>query len=132
MLTTRFGRAPGLLQAKRHAARRRRWYAFLRSQRATISVPPKYISTRWTIWRDFSEWWVDNWNLFKQFFQKETARYKEGKCQTTILTVLGILEVQAAEMKASTVFAVEHTDALCTLINETQTRSFEEDERQVQ
>ena len=59
------------LHAKRQASRRRRWFAFLRSQRKQISVPPKYIPTRWTIWRDCAEWWLDNVDLFKRFVAQE-------------------------------------------------------------
>ena len=66
-----FEKGPGLLHAKKYAARRRRWFAFLRSQKEKLSVPPRYISTRWTIWCDVSNWWFDNIDLYRRFMGKE-------------------------------------------------------------
>ena len=58
-VTQMFDLGPSVLHAKRHASRRRRWFAHLRSIGLRCTVPPKYIKTRWTIWRSCAEWWMD-------------------------------------------------------------------------
>ena len=63
---------------------------------------------------------MDNWDLLKRFLQNEKARYKERKCLTALPAVLSILEGERGVLKASMVFAIEHTDTPCNLINETQ------------
>eukprot|EP00667_Euglena_gracilis_P028315 EG_transcript_35958 len=61
------------LHAKWQASRRRRWFAFPRSENKEISIPPKYISTRWTIWRDCAEWWIEYVDLFKRFVNDDSG-----------------------------------------------------------
>ena len=119
-LTQLFEKGPGLLHAKKYAARRRRWFAYLRSVGANLSLPPKYISTRWCIWRNVCTWWFDYYDHYRRFLEKEKQRYKEGDCPTNIQEVLNILNRRSAEKKATMVFVQEATEDLCTLINESQ------------
>ena len=45
-VTKLFELGPAFLQPKRHAARRRRWFAFLQNAGVAVTLPPKYITTR--------------------------------------------------------------------------------------
>ena len=76
IITQVFEWGPPLLHAKCHAARRRRWFAFLKSKGQKASVPPKHLSTRWVIWQRCADWWIEQIDLFHEFFILEKARYK--------------------------------------------------------
>ena len=83
-LTSLFEKGPGLLHAKRYAARRRRWFAHLVASRRVPSLPVKYLNTRWTIWRDCAEWWIAHWDVFRSFLEGEKLTRKPGTKVNTL------------------------------------------------
>ena len=130
-----FERGYPFLHAKRQAARRRRWFAFLKVEHKRQSIPPKYISTRWTIWRDCAEWYLEYFSLFGRFIVQEI-----GVCFFRCNVVVNVTFPGSAEgekldymknlftkdtpqLLATMAYAVEVTSDLCELINVSQKTS---------
>lgn len=107
-------------------------FAFLREEKRKMTVPPKYLSTRWTIWRDCSEWWLDHLDLFRRFIHQEIGirstamlslsnAFIESNKAVAENPLFKLLTVRVAEMKATLAFTIEETRDICELINLTQT-----------
>jgi hypothetical protein len=116
-----FELGPAMLHAKRYSGRRRRWFAFLHRKKVGRSVPPKYITTRWSIWRTVASWWIDYMDHMHEFLKLEVQRYKADAVPTNLQQLLDLLAVEQSAKKATMVFACEATEIFITAINVAQT-----------
>ena len=57
----------------------------LELENKSISVPPKYINTRWTIWRDCTAWWIDHIDLFRRFMNNDTGLLKKNGGSASVI-----------------------------------------------
>ena len=117
VITTIFEKAPGLLHPKRHASRRRRWFAALRRTGLACSVPVKYIDTRWVVWRTCVEWWVVYYDAFLDFLISEKGRYAADKVPQNIHEMIERMQKSPRALVASMVFMIEETNLLASVLN---------------
>ena len=64
------------MAAKKQAARKRWWKKFLCAQGKEVSMPSKWVDTRWNAWPDVADWWLEHFSLFSCFVELEIKKVK--------------------------------------------------------
>ena len=106
------------LHAKKHGARRRRWFALLKQRNLPRSVPPKWCETRWCGWRDVAKWWLEHIIVFRDFLNAENQRTK-GEVEY-IVKLLDRLKKARRSLSIRMAFQSDHLQALAQLIKEAE------------
>ena len=116
--------ARAYVNPKLHVARCRRWFAFLAAEGKRHSVPPKWVITQWTVWRQCGEWWCEHIELWQRWVELEWSRMspKEQEKSVQTKTMKESLLLSKREFIVRMAFAVDHMQEFATVINVLQSR----------